>query len=111
MAKKREELALTEDIIEKETAREEIERLEKKKDLAARGVVEGICPGCGKEMDGHKCRFCGVTKTINQVSGNAIFMRNGRIVSAFADEKTAYVQMAQKYQIPKEMWPKQFKEG
>jgi hypothetical protein len=61
-------------------------------------------------MDGHKCRFCGVTKTINQVSGNAIFMRNGRIVSAFTDEKTAYVQMAQKYQIPQEMWPKRFRE-
>jgi methionyl-tRNA synthetase len=72
--------------------------------------IEGICPGCGKEMGEYRCRFCGTTKTINQVSGNVIFMRNGRIVSAFTDEKAAFIQMAIKHNIPQEQWPKQFKE-
>lgn len=82
-------------------AKKRISKDEKKVDMDA------ICP-CGKEVVGHKCRFCGATKTINSVSGNLMWMRNGRLISAFRDEKQAYVEMAKKWGISKSRWPKKF---
>lgn len=72
--------------------------------------IECICPSCGKAVETHKCRLCGAVRTINPVSGNEIWMKNGRIVAAFEDSKQAYVRMAIKYEIPKEQWPEQFRE-
>lgn len=71
------------------------------------GAIPAICP-CGKPVDTHRCRFCGAVKTVNSVSGNEIWMRNGQVVAAFQDSKTAYVEMAQKWGIPKERWPPEF---
>lgn len=71
--------------------------------------VESLCPTCGVEVPSHKCRLCGAVRTVNQVSGNVIWMRNGRVVRAFADEKAAYVQMAKQYEIPEDRWPKRFR--
>ena len=67
-----------------------------------------ICPTCGVPVKGHKCRLCGATKTINSVSGNEIWMRNGRIVRAFKDARFAWLEMAKKYQIPYAEWPVAF---
>ena len=72
-------------------------------------TAEAICPTCGKEVLTHMCRFCGATKSINSVSGNVIWMRNGRVVEAFRDEKQAYVNMAVRYGIPESEWPERFK--
>ena len=68
-----------------------------------------VCPGCGKEVETHKCRFCGATKSINQVSGNVIWMRSGRVISAFKDERDAFIQMARRYGIEEGLWPKVFR--
>jgi hypothetical protein len=48
--------------------------------------------------------------TINSVSGNVIWMQNGRIVKggAFADERSAWIQMAAKWDIPLDQWPPSF---
>jgi hypothetical protein len=67
-----------------------------------------ICPACGKEVENQKCRFCGARLTINDVSGEAIWMRNGRIVAGFKNLKQAYVQMAEQWGIPRDRWPKAF---
>jgi len=72
-------------------------------------VSAAICPSCGVEVENYKCRLCGARLTINSVSGNAIWMRNGRVVSAFKDEKKAYVEMAKRYGIPEERWPERFR--
>jgi predicted ATP-dependent serine protease len=74
-------------------------------------VIESICPSCGADGDviEGKCRKCGARKTINQVSGNVIWMRNGRIVRAFEDERQAYVRIAEQYGIPREQWPEDFR--
>lgn len=72
-------------------------------------VNNAICPSCGVEVENYKCRLCGARLTINSVSGNAIWMRNGRVVSAFEDEKKAYIEMAKRYGIPVERWPEQFR--
>ncbi len=72
-------------------------------------IIDAICPSCGKEVETHKCRLCGATKTINSVSGNVIWMRNGRVVKAFHDEKEAYTKMAQQYNISRDQWPEEFK--
>lgn len=69
---------------------------------------EALCPSCGKEVD-YRCRLCGATRSVSSVSGNVIWMRNGRVVRAFKDEKEAYVKMAERYGIPKEEWPEKFK--
>lgn len=94
---------------------EEVKQEEVKPEVAIQPVVKeeekNICPGCGKVIDNHKCRFCGAVKTINQVSGNVIWMRNGRIVAAFQDERNAWIKMAQNYQIPESEWPEKFKTG
>lgn len=68
-----------------------------------------LCPTCGKSVGGHRCRLCGATKTVNQVSGNIMWMRNGRLIAAFHDEKAAWVKMAEKHGIPRAKWPEKFK--
>jgi len=72
---------------------------------------DSICPGCLVRVLDNKCRLCGARKTINSVSGNVIWMRNGRIVpgGAFQDDKNAYVQMAQRSGIPMSEWPEKFR--
>jgi hypothetical protein len=81
----------------------EVETVEQK--MAA----EAICPKCLEPVDGHMCRFCGATKAINDVSGNVIWMLNGRVVAAFRDERAAYVQMAERSGIPRGTWPERFR--
>lgn len=71
---------------------------------------EAICPKCRKEVQSHRCRLCGATRTINSVSGNVIWMLNGRVVEAFPDDKAAYIQMAVRCGIPEADWPARFKE-
>jgi predicted RNA-binding Zn-ribbon protein involved in translation (DUF1610 family) len=73
------------------------------------GRADALCPTCGKVVEGHKCRLCGNVKTINQVSGQLIWMRGGRLVRAFHDEKQAYVRIARENGIPEEKWPKEFR--
>lgn len=73
--------------------------------------ADSICPSCGVVVSDHKCRLCGARKTINSVSGNVIWMRNGRIVpgGAFQDDKAAWVDMALRYNIPRNEWPEKFR--
>jgi len=87
--------------------RKEIER--KPETDEEKMAAEAICPTCGKEVFNHKCRLCGATKHINAVSGNVIWMRNGRVVEAFQDAKQAYIQMAQRYNIPESEYPEKFR--
>jgi hypothetical protein len=70
---------------------------------------ESICPTCGRGVATHRCRLCGATRTVSSVSGNVIWMRNGRVVAAFADEKQAFIKMAMHYGIPETEWPKKFR--
>jgi ribosomal protein L40E len=77
-------------------------------DIEKKLASEAICPKCGVAVDTNKCRLCGSTKSISPVSGNVIWMLNGRIVAAFQDEKRAYVTMAVRYNIPTTEWPKRF---
>jgi len=74
-------------------------------------IIESICPSCGPDGDiiNGKCRLCGARKTINSVSGNVIWMRNGRIVRAFEDERKAFVEMAEKHNLPRDQWPEDFR--
>lgn len=71
------------------------------------GAIESICP-CGQPVEGHRCRLCGAVKTVSSVSGNVIWMRNGRIAAAFQDSKRAYVEMAERWGVPKDRWPREF---
>lgn len=71
---------------------------------------KAICPSCGVEIPEHRCRKCGATRNVSQVSGNVIWMRNGRLISAFQDAKQAYVKMAEKYGVAKELWPDKFRQ-
>jgi len=73
------------------------------------GEAQGICPACGVVIRQHRCRLCGATQSINQVSGQVIWMRNGRIVEAFQDSKRAWTEMAIRYGIPKDEWPEKFR--
>lgn len=82
-----------------------------KKTVEEKMAAEAICPSCGKEVPTHKCRFCGAVKTINNVSGNVIWMKNGRLVGAFRDERDAYIKMARQHGIPEKKWPKKFRGG
>ena len=73
------------------------------------------CAACGETMpsapQAHRCRLCGAVKTVNAVSGNEIWMRNGRIIVAYQDSRAAYLTMAQRYGIPREQWPPEFLDG
>jgi predicted RNA-binding Zn-ribbon protein involved in translation (DUF1610 family) len=71
-------------------------------------VTDFICPCCGVITE-YRCRLCGATRTTNQVSGNIIWMKNGRVVSAFTDALQAWIRMASQYNIPQEKWPEQFR--
>lgn len=89
-------------------ARSEKRAKPSKKDVeAAEKEGEAICP-CGTEKVVYRCNSCGATRHLNPVSGHLAWMRNGRLVSSFHDEKDAYVSMAGKWDIPKERWPKEF---
>jgi ribosomal protein L32 len=46
-------------------------------------IIKAICPSCGKAVATHRCNLCGAEKTVNQVSGNEIWMRNGRDCGCF----------------------------
>ena len=85
------------------------EQQEDRTEMAA--IIDSICPSCGPNGDirDEKCRKCGARKTINDVSGNVIWMRNGRVVRAFADERKAYVGMAVLYHVPEDQWPEEFR--
>jgi hypothetical protein len=72
--------------------------------------INCICPNCGGSVETHRCKFCGAEKSINQVSGNEIWFLGGRVISAFADSKIAYIKMATKYNIPVDQWPVEYKE-
>lgn len=74
-------------------------------------AAESICPSCLKPVLEHRCRLCGARKTINQVSGNVIWMRNGRVVpgGAFKDDKTAYIRTAERSGTPRDQWPEKFR--
>ncbi len=74
---------------------------------AAMKSGESLCP-CGQEGVGYKCPKCGSTQHVSPVNGNVTWMRNGRIVRAFHDEKAAFVEMATNHGIPKDRWPIQF---
>lgn len=67
-----------------------------------------ICPSCGVTTF-YRCRLCGATRSTNAVSGNVIWMRNGRVLAAFRDAAHAWVRMAERYGIPAEQWPEQFR--
>jgi hypothetical protein len=86
-------------------------RDKKVKAVEEKVVAEAICPACGKPVLDHKCRLCGATKSINSVSGNVIWMRAGRVIVAFEDERQAYVRMATKFGIPEKDWPERFRKG
>ena len=70
-----------------------------------------ICPGCGKYVVNDKCRCCGARKTTNQVSGQVIWMRNGRVVhgGVVGTDNHASVTKAFQNSIPKDEWPEQHK--
>ncbi len=87
------------------------DEIEVNEDLSTEeGRANAICPTCGVFVESHRCRLCGAVKTINGVSKQLIWMRNGRLVKGFIDEKQAFVQMARKWDIPKDDWPKEFLE-
>ena len=69
-----------------------------------------ICPKCGAQTN-YRCRLCGATRTTNAVSGNVIWMLNGRVVAAFKDSREAWVRMATEYRIPREEWPVAFQDS
>lgn len=85
--------------------------IEKKKETKKKTPADRICPTCYKPVVGHKCRLCGATIAVSSVSGNVVWMRNGRLIAAFHDEREAYVKMAVANQIPEERWPERFKTG
>lgn len=74
-------------------------------------ITDIICPSCGKDGDviDLRCRKCGARQTVNQVSGNIIWIRNGRLVKAFKDSKDAYVNMAMLHGIPESQWPEEYR--
>lgn len=81
-----------------------VDEIEEPKDPA-----DAICPSCGVEVQRGKCRLCGARRAINDVSRNVIWMRNGKLVAAFKDEKQAYVRMAIQWDIPQDRWPERFR--
>lgn len=68
------------------------------------------CLFCKEELSPERmCRLCGATMQISEVSGNIIWMRNGRVVAAPQDEKDAWVKMAKAHWIPESEWPERFR--
>jgi hypothetical protein len=64
----------------------------------------------GELNDEGMCRACGAARQINQISGNIIWVRNGRVVAAFQDEKNQWVEMAKRNGIPQDRWPERFQD-
>jgi hypothetical protein len=48
-------------------------------------------------------------RQINLSTGNIIWVRNGKVVAAFDDEKEAYRASAKRNGIPMERWPDKYK--
>lgn len=72
--------------------------------------VGNICYPCKKEtLINGICRLCGAQRQINESTGNIIWVRNGKLVAAFDDEKSAYIVMATENNIPPEHWPKKYR--
>ena len=63
----------------------------------------------GEEGENVQCRLCGAERRISAVSGNVIWIRDGRVVAAFQDEKEQWTAMAKRYGIPEEKWPERFR--
>lgn len=55
------------------------------------------CISCGKEMDSLACGFCGAEKKLNKTSGNLLWMKNGRVISAPVEEEEARERMYRDY--------------
>lgn len=72
-------------------------------------TAEALCPSCGKGVITHKCELCGATKNISPISGNVVWMRNGRIVEAFINTKESYVIIAKRFGIPENEWYEKYK--
>lgn len=65
---------------------------------------------CGGDLNEDKaCRLCGAAMRISQVSGNVVWIRNGRVVAAFQDEKDQWVKMAKRHGVPESEWPERFR--
>lgn len=68
------------------------------------------CYICGGDLDDEKvCRSCGAAMQVSQVSGNIIWVRAGRVLAAFQDEKDQWVKMAKRCNIPEADWPERFR--
>lgn len=68
------------------------------------------CYMCNGDLnEENKCCKCGAERKISQVSGNIIWVRNGRVVAAFQDEKDQFLKVAERYNIPPEQWPERFR--
>lgn len=57
------------------------------------------------------CRLCGAVRQINQSTGNIIWVRQGRLVAAFDDERESYIAMAERNNIPVDRWPEKYRPG
>lgn len=67
------------------------------------------CYICGGTLDEERtCRACGTAMQVSQTSGNIIWVRGGRVLAAFQDEKDEWVKMARRCQIPEADWPERF---
>ena len=70
------------------------------------------CYCCGGDLNAEDmCRLCGATRQINLSTGNIIWVRRGKLVAAFDDERDAYIAMAEREGIPVERWPEKFRPG
>jgi hypothetical protein len=65
------------------------------------------CDGDLNEDD--MCRLCGAARKINKSTGNVIWVRRGRLVAAFDDEREAYIVMAKRNGIPEDRWPEKYR--
>ena len=57
------------------------------------------CPGCGAAVVLPKCTACGAEQRVNPASGNIMWLRRGRVLAAFEDEKAQWEAMAARYGI------------
>lgn len=68
------------------------------------------CYCCGGPLnDESMCRHCGAQRQINKSTGNVIWVRRGKLVAAFDDEREAYRAMAKANGIPYEKWIEKYK--
>ena len=78
---------------------------------------------CGGDLINMSCRLCGAEVRINPTSGNAMWIKNGRVIASPEDEKKQFLKMvytynisqkdfeagASRYNIPREQWPDKYK--